>query len=111
MAENDPVTPRKKRGRTATTPEEREKQLQNLAYDLAEKQLINGSASSQVISQLLKGGGSREQLELEKLRHDNDLLVAKIGALETAGRIEEKIEAAIEAFRRYTGDTPLELEE
>lgn len=111
MAANDSVIPRKKRGRPATSPEEREKQLQNKAYDLAEKQLDAGTASSQVISMLLKGGGVREQLELERVRNDNKLLLAKIDAMETAGRIEEKIEAAIDAFRTYTGDALPELED
>ena len=95
-------TPRK-RGRPATSPEEREKLLQNKAFDLAEKQLDNGSASSQVISMLIKGGGVREQLELERLRQDNRLLEAKIDALQSAVRLEGLMEEALEAFRSYQG--------
>jgi hypothetical protein len=94
----------KKRGRPATTPEEREKQLQNKAFDLAEKQLDAGTASSQVISMLIKGGGVREQLELERLRNENRLLNARIEGMEAAIRLEESIEAALEAFKTYTGD-------
>ena len=93
------------RGRPATTPEEREKQLQNLAYDLAEKQLTDGTASSQIITALLKGGGSREQLELEKLRNENELLKARAEAMENAARIEITIEAALDAFRSYSGES------
>ncbi len=38
----------------ATTPEEREKQVINYAYELAEKQMLAGTASSQVITHFLK---------------------------------------------------------
>jgi hypothetical protein len=95
----------RKRGRPATSPEEREKLLQNKAFDLAEKQLDAGTASSQVITQLLKGGGVREQLELERLRNDNKLLLAKIDALEAGERLEGLLESAISAFRTYTGES------
>lgn len=101
----------RKRGRPATSPEEREKLLQNKAFDLAEKQLDAGTASSQVISMLIKGGGVREQLELERLRSDNRLLNAKIDALASAVRLEGLMEEAINAFRTYTGDPPDEIDD
>lgn len=93
--------PSKKRGRAQTTPEEREKYLQSLAFDVAEEQLIGRKASSQVITQLMKAGGVREQLELERLRNENRLLNARIEGMEAATRIEASIEAALEAFRSY----------
>lgn len=99
----------KQRGRTASTPEEREKQLQNKAFDLAEKQLDAGTASSQVISMLIKGGGVREQLELDKVRNENRLLNAKIEGMESLTRMQASVEAAFEAFRTYHGE-PLEDE-
>jgi hypothetical protein len=91
----------KRRGRAQTTPEEREKYLQSLAFDLAERQLLEGKASSQVITQLMKGGGVREQLEMERLRNENRLLNARIDGMESAARMEASIEAALEAFRSY----------
>lgn len=94
----------RKRGRPATTPEAREKMLQNLAYDLAEKQLREGTASSQLTTQLIKGGGVREQLELERLQNENRLLNARIDGLESAVRLEGLMEEAIDAFRTYTGE-------
>lgn len=96
----------KKQSRVATTPEEREKQLQNKAFDLAEKQLDAGTASSQVISMLMKGGGVREQLELDQLRNNNRLLLAKIDGMESMGRMQASIEEAFNAFRTYTGEGP-----
>ena len=94
-----PVSPR----RRATTPEGRENQLVSLAVDLAEQQLRAGTASAQVISHYLKLGSTREQLEQERLRHENELLQAKAGALAATSRIEELIANAITAMRSYTG--------
>ena len=42
--------PNAKKNRVATSPEARENQLISLAVDLAEQQLRDGTASSQVIS-------------------------------------------------------------
>lgn len=95
-----------KRGRPATTPEDREMQLQNLAYDLAEEQLRSGKASSQVITMLMKSGSTREQIEIDKLRSEKRLLEARIEGLESAARMEASIEAALEAFKTYTGEEP-----
>ena len=53
--------------RPALTPEARENQLIYLATDLAEKQLREGTASSQVITHYLKLGSTKEKLEREKL--------------------------------------------
>ncbi len=103
-AEDAGVAKKRGRGRPATTPEDREKLLQNKAFDLAEKQLDMGTASSQVISMLLKGGGVREQMEMEKLRTENRLLNARIDGMEAAARMEANIELALKAFMTYTGD-------
>jgi hypothetical protein len=79
--------------------------LQSKAFDLAEKQLDSGNASSQIISMLIKGGGVREQLELERLRNENRLLNARIDGLESAVRLEGLMEEALNAFRSYTGES------
>lgn len=94
----------------ATTPEGRENQLIASAIDLAERQLIDGTASAQVITHFLKLGSSREQLEQERLARENVLLQAKVGAIEQAGRIEALIGEAVNAMRSYNGQSPLELE-
>ena len=72
---------RKKRGRPSTTREGREAQLIALATDLAEKQLMEGSASSQVVTHFLKLGSTRETKEQERLASENELLKAKIEAV------------------------------
>jgi hypothetical protein len=94
--------PRKRRP-PATTPEARENQLVGYAYDLAEKQLLNGTASSQVITQFLKYGSATAQLEREKLRKENELLKAKTEAIASAKRVEEIYTKAMDAFRSYSG--------
>lgn len=87
----------------ATTPEGREDQLIALAFDTAERQLLEGTASSQVISQLLRLGTTRMKLEKEKLRHENELLKAKTEAIRSGKETEEMYKNAIEAMRIYGG--------
>lgn len=100
------------RRRPATTPEARENQLVAAAVDLAEKQLREGTASSQVITHYLRLGSSRERLEQERLAHENALLEAKKEALDSAKRVEELYMAALQAMRSYSGQPePLEIEE
>ena len=87
----------------ATTPEAREQQLISLAVDLAEKQLLDGTASSQVISHYLKLGTTREQLEQQKLRQENHLIEAKVEGMKSAKRVEELYITALDAMRSYAG--------
>jgi hypothetical protein len=93
----------KKRRPPATTPEARENQLIALAVDLAEKQLSEGTASSQVISHYLKLGSTRERLEKEKLEKENELLSAKTDAIQSAKKNEELYKKALNAMRTYSG--------
>lgn len=89
--------------RPALTPDARENQLVSLAVDLAEKQLIDGTASSQVITHYLKLGTKAAKLEIERLENENKLLVAKVEALKSAKKSEELFEEAIKAMKRYGG--------
>lgn len=89
--------------RPATTEENREQQLVSLAYDLAEKQMLEGTASSQVITHFLKSGSIRERLEKDRLQRENELLRAKIETLGSAQRVEELYAAALGAMRSYQG--------
>lgn len=90
-------------GRPATTPEGRENQLISLAADLAERQLVEGTASSQVITHFLKLASTREQLEQERLHRENLLLSAKVDQIASSKRIEELYETALNAMRQYAG--------
>ena len=93
-----------KKLRPALTPETKENQMISLAMDLAEKQLIEGTASSQVISHFLKLGSTKERLEKEKLLEENKLLKARTEALQSAKRVEELYADAIAAMKRYSGN-------
>ena len=96
--------PQSKR-RPATTPEARENQLISMAVDLAEKQLLEGTASAQVVSHYLKLGSSRERLEQERIAKENALLQVKADAMESAKRVEELYSEAIKAMRSYGGQS------
>ena len=91
------------RGRPALTPEARENQLIALAMNAAEQQLLDGTASSQVITHFLKLGTIKEQLEMEKIRRENTLLDAKVEALKSSKHIEELMEKALMAMKDYSG--------
>lgn len=86
------------------TVEGRENQLIAAAYDLAEKRILEGTASSQELTYFLKAGSSKAKLELEKLRKENELLRAKTEALEAQVSNEALLEKALRAFRSYRGE-------
>ena len=92
-----------RRIRPALSPEARENQMIALAEALAEKQLLEGTASQAVITHYLKLGTTKYQHELEKLRNENELLKAKSDAIAKSGHMEELMQAALNAFRRYSG--------
>ena len=89
--------------RPALSPEARENQLVSLAVDLAERQLLEGTASSQVITHYLKLGSAKERLERERLEEENKLLKAKTEQIQSQKRIEELYADAISAMKRYSG--------
>ena len=92
-----------KKMRPGLTPESRENQMISLAVDLAEEQLRNGTASSQVITHFLKLGTTMAKLEKEKLERENKLLDAKTEALESTKRVEELYLNALRAMKGYSG--------
>lgn len=91
--------------RRALSPEGRENQMISLAVDLAEKQLMEGTASSQVITHYLKLGSMRERLEREKIERENELLRAKVESLQSMHHMEELYNKALTAFSSYRGDS------
>lgn len=93
----------KRKIRPALTPEAREQQMISLAVELAEKQLLEGTASSQVITHYLKLGSTKERLEKERLEKENKLIEAKTQNLQSAKRVEELYEEAMNAMKRYSG--------
>lgn len=93
----------------AGTPEARENQLISLAVDLAEQQLRDGTASSQVITHYLKLGSTKERMEKEMMQEQIKLLTAKTEALKSAKHVEELYAEAMAAFRNYSGQNTDEI--
>lgn len=88
----------------ARTPEARENQIINLAVNEAERRLLNGTASSQIITTLLKLASTKAQLELEKLRSDVALQKAKEQEIRDKASNSDLYAQALAAFRSYKGD-------
>lgn len=87
----------------ALTPEARENQMISLASDLAEQQLRNGTASTQVITHYLRLGTEKERLERAKLEREVALLEAKKHAYESATEMKELYLEALAAMKEYSG--------
>ena len=92
-----------KKIRPASTPEARENQMIALAVDLAEKKLLDGTASSQVIVHYLKLGSTRERKENEMLDKQIELIDAKVQNLQSYKRTEELYADALNAMKKYSG--------
>lgn len=99
----EPSKTRTSRRQPAHTPEEREQQMISLADELAEKQMMEGTASSQVITHYLKLGTSRERLEQEKIKNENLLLEAKKAEMTSRARAEELVSQVLEKMKLYAG--------
>lgn len=92
-----------KRTRPAMTSDARETEMISLAEALAERQLREGTASSQVITHYLKLGSSKARIEKEILEKQKELVSAKTESLQSATRVEELYTEAINAMRVYSG--------
>lgn len=97
------TTEPKQKLRPALNPDARWSQLTALAMDLVEQRLLDGTASSQETTQFLKHASLKAQAELEKIRLENELTVAKTKALEKDDEMKELCENAIKAMRNYQG--------
>ena len=94
----------------ATTPQGRENQVISLAYDVAENQLLSGTASSQVITHFLKLGTERERLERLKLEQETILAKARVEQLASSFKMEELYQEAMDAFRGYQPSSESDLD-
>lgn len=75
----------------------------SLAVDLAEKQLMEGTASSQVITHYLKLGSTKERIEKEILENKKELIKAQTENMQSSQKVEELYENALNAMRAYSG--------
>lgn len=90
-------------GRPRTSLESRENQLIALAVDRVEERIRNGTATSSELLHYLKLGTTRERLEQERIRHENELAQAKADKIKSDQRNNEAIEEVLAAIRSYSG--------
>lgn len=100
--EKEPQEPFERKIRPALTPEARQNQLISLAVDRVEQKLLDGTATSQEIVHFLKLATTKEQLEVEKLKKENELLKAKTEAIQSAKHTEELFTQALAAMKTYS---------
>lgn len=100
-----------KSSRPAMSPEARENQMIALAMDAAEKQLREGTASSQVITHFLKLASSTERLEKRIKEQQANMLEAKTNQLNAMANQEAVYKDAVKAMRTYQGFESNEDEE
>lgn len=97
----------KKTGAPLRDPPRSEEELEKLciseATDMALEQLRDRTASSQIITHFLKLGSLKEQAELEKTRHEIELLKAKKKAIDSDAESKEKYQEVIDAITSYMG--------
>lgn len=83
--------------------DERENKLISLAYDMAEEQLIDRTATSQVEIHFLRLGSKKADLELEQARLQNKLLEEKIASERSNVEINKLFIDVMEALTIYQG--------
>lgn len=95
----------------ARTPEEEEDYMISISVRAAEKQILEGRASSQLLTHYLKLATVKERLEKEKLEAEVELLKAKKESLESTRQLEVLYADAIKAVALYTGNSEDDEEE
>ena len=81
------------------------------ATRLACQQLCDGTASSQVIVHYLKLGSTKERIEQDILKKQAKLIDAKTEAIKDQKKSEESYRKALDAFRTYSGNREVDLDE
>lgn len=97
--------------RPATSREGRQAQMENLALDLIEKRLRDGTASSQETTLYAKSASTRGKIEEVRLQHEIELMKAKKTQIESQAELQEMFKNAIDAMHNYRieGDEDVDL--
>ena len=104
------TTTKKTSQRPVMSPEAYENRLINKAYKAVEKRIENGEATAAELVHFLREGSIRQQLELEKLKKENELLKVKADSITAQKEVKELYAEAISAFRKYSGVPSLDDE-
>lgn len=100
--EETPIEQSKRRSKPADNPESREKQLIALAYNLVEKRLREGTATSQETTHFLRLGSLNARLEQDILKAKREKMEAEIEHIQSQKRVEELYSNALAAMRSYS---------
>lgn len=98
---NEPL--RQGEHRLALTPEAREAQLCAAAEQLVYQQILDGTASSQVLTHYLKLASTREKKEQALLDKKIELSQAKTKEIESNAHMEQMMAEALDALKLYRG--------
>ena len=102
---------KKSSSRAVMSPEVYENHLINMAYKAVEKRIESGEATAAELVHFLRQGSIREQLELEKLKKENELLKTKADSIKSQEEIKTLYADAIGAFRKYSGQPAMDDED
>ena len=108
---NNPDPPMKRRIRPAADPKTRESQLISMAVSRVEQRIADGTATAQELIHFLRLGSTEKQLELEKLRHENELLKAKTDAIKEQQEVSKMFAEAVAAMTSYRMPTEEDYDE
>lgn len=97
-------TPNKKRP-AAVTPEQRNNQLIAMSYDAAEKMIVSGKGTSQLLVHFLKQGTARDELEKTKLELEAQLLRARTDQVAASEDVRGLMSEVISAMKEYKGES------
>ena len=75
------------------------------------QRLRDGTASNQLVSEIIKLGTVKERLTREKLQRENEMLRAKTEAIEASKNNGEMYMKAIKAMRSYAGLPDMDFED
>lgn len=84
-------------------PDARTQQMISLAVDLAEKQLKEGTATSQIVTHYLKLAAKQTELDAKIAEQQLLLLEAKTKAVESENAEKRDYAQVLEAMRQYNG--------
>nr|DAT16907.1 MAG TPA: hypothetical protein [Caudoviricetes sp.] len=87
--------------RQAFTPEGRMQQLTKQAFDLAERQLQDGTIAPSTLNALLRYGTIENEIQLENLKAKKKLNESKISLIDSEVKGKGDSEAVIAAIRGY----------
>jgi O-acetylhomoserine/O-acetylserine sulfhydrylase-like pyridoxal-dependent enzyme len=94
---------------SATTPEGRENELINMAYEEVAMRIQRHEATAAELVHFLKMGSEKERLERSKIEAEMELQRVKKTAIEEGRSMDLIVTEALEAFKRYNGVEDEEL--